>query len=328
MSVVLVVGASSGLGRATALQLLAEGYRVYGTSRTPERYGDLGFPLLRLDVRDAASVDACVKAVLQREGRIDVLVHAAGYEGPCAAVEETSEAQARALLETNFFGAVRTMKALLPVMREQGGGKIIVITSVAGPLVATPFFAFYPVGKAALDAFCAALRMEVMPLGIAVSVVRPGFFRTAIHRTMEPPAHPLPVYEARRHSFCRADRYAIRHGGDPRRVGEAVARIVRTPRPAFAYVVGQDARLMAIAKAVVPPALFERLLRSVLDGSPLPKEAVDDEAIAAALGWRRYFLANDALSTVAPARLGGLLIALGGAGLVVWRWLHHRRDGA
>ncbi len=322
MSVILVVGASSGLGKATALRLVAEGYTVYGTSRFPDRYPDLGFPLLQLDVRDGTSIAACLEEVMRREGRLDGLVNCAGYDGPCAAVEESSEAQGRALMETNFFGAVRLMQAVLPIMRAQGGGKIINVTSVAGPIVPAPFFAFYPASKAALDAFSEALRLELLPLGIDVSVVRPSFFRTPIYRTMEPPAHPLPTYAARRDSACRVDRYAIRHGDDPQKVGAVIAAIIRDPQPAFAYPVGHGARLMTAARRCLPAALFERLLRFVLDGPPLPDDAVDDETIAAALGWRRLFLVQKRVP-LSSLRLGGGLIVLGGMGFVLWRWLHH-----
>ncbi len=327
MSVVLVVGASSGLGKATALQLLAEGHRVYGTSRTPERYGDLGFPLLPLDVRSSESVAQAVETLLQREGRLDVLVNCAGYEGPCAAVEETSEAQGRALMETNFFGAVRLLRAVLPVMRKQGGGKIINITSIAGPQVPTPFFAFYAASKAALDAFSESLRLELLPLGITLSVVQPGFFRTAIHRTMEPPAHPLPIYRARRSSACRQDRYAIRHGGDPRAVGRLIARIVREPHPRFRYLAGNDAHLTAQMRRLLPASLFEGMLRLVLDGEPLPDGVEEDEAIAEALGWRRLFLAADALEVEGADRSRGLLWLLVGGLVAVWWFLRHRQGG-
>ncbi len=324
MSVALVVGASSGLGKASALRLVAEGYRVYGTSRAPERYGDLGFPLLRLDVRDEASVEQAVDEVIRREGRLDLLVHCAGYEGPCAAVEECSEEQVRALMETNFFGAVRTVRAVLPLMREQGGGRIIFITSVAGPQVPTPFFAFYAAGKSALDAFAESLRLELLPLGIFVSVVRPGFFRTPIHRTMEPPARPIPLYGVRRSSACRQDRYAIRHGGDPREVGTLVARIAREPRPAFAYPAGEDARLLSLARRWLPAPLFEAVLRHVLDGEPLPEGVERDEAIEAALGWRRYFLAADAVEKPSlPPGWGWLVLG----GLAALLWLLRRDQG-
>ncbi len=324
MSVVLVVGASSGLGKAAALQLLAEGHRVYGTSRTPERHGDLGFPLLPLDVRSSESVVRAVEMLLQREGRLDVLVNCAGYEGPCAAVEETSEAQGRALMETNFFGAVRLIRAVLPVMREQGSGKIITITSIAGPQVPTPFFAFYAASKAALDAFSESLRLELLPLGISVSVVQPGFFRTAIHRTMERPAHPLPLYQARRSSACRQDRYAIRHGGDPRAVGRLIARIVREPHPRFRYLAGKDARLTTALRRLLPAPHFERLLRLILDGEPLPDGVEEDEAIAEALGWRRLFLAADAAEGRLLSYGKGLMLIGGGVALA---WFLRRHQG-
>lgn len=167
--VVLVTGASSGIGRAAARMLAERGYVVLGTSRDPASVAALpGVELLPLDVRSDASVSACVKAVLQRAGRLDVLVNNAGYV-LSAAVEEASPDEALAQFETNFFGAVRMLRAVLPIMRRQGGGQIINISSVAG-LVPMPFWGYYSASKAALEALTEALRYEVKPFHIRVSL--------------------------------------------------------------------------------------------------------------------------------------------------------------
>ncbi|HET9990532.1 MAG TPA: SDR family NAD(P)-dependent oxidoreductase, partial [Kofleriaceae bacterium] len=153
--VALVTGASSGIGEAIAKRLAADGLRVFGTARVPK--GEL----VALDVTDDASVTACVAGVLAQTGRIDVLVNNAGYLF-AGGVEEATLEQARAQLETNFFGVVRMLKAVLPHMRERESGHIVTISSLAG-LVPVPFWAYYNASKFAVEGLCESLRHEVKP---------------------------------------------------------------------------------------------------------------------------------------------------------------------
>src|SRR2546422_6503660 len=170
---VLVTGASSGIGQATA-QLLAErGHRVFGTTRKPGAAQASGFTMVGLDVRSDDSVRGCVDQVLSQAGRLDVLVNNAGYT-LMGAAEETSVAEAKAQFETNFFGVVRMVNAVLPGMRAAGAGKIINISSLAGN-TAIPFSAFYSATKFALEGYSESLWYEVSPFGISVSLVEPGF---------------------------------------------------------------------------------------------------------------------------------------------------------
>jgi len=151
------------------------GLRVYGASRS---IAEQPYETLRLDVDDDASVRAAVGEVIEREGRVDILVNCAGYV-LAGAVEETSIDEARAQMETNFFGAVRTLQAVLPEMRRQRSGLIINIGSIAG-LIPMPFQAFYSASKSALTTVSEALAMEVAGLGIRIINIQPGDFRTAI----------------------------------------------------------------------------------------------------------------------------------------------------
>ena len=174
--VVLITGASSGFGKSAAALLADAGYRVCGTSRKPQGPIDGKVQMFAMDVDSNASVEACVGAVMGKEGRIDVLVNNAGT-ALTGGAEETSVEEVKAHFETNFFGPVRVTKAVLPSMRSQKSGRIINVSSVAAKLP-VPFEGYYAAGKAALLAYSEALRHEVKSLGISVSVIEPGFFRT------------------------------------------------------------------------------------------------------------------------------------------------------
>ncbi|MCY1013953.1 SDR family NAD(P)-dependent oxidoreductase [Nannocystis pusilla] len=178
-TVVLITGASSGFGEAAARLLAARGpCRVFGTSRRAAGHDTPGgVEMLPLDVRSDASVAACVDAVMQRAGRIDVLVNNAGYT-LAGAVEETAIDEAKAQFDTNFFGMARMVRAVLPVMRAQGGGRIVNVSSLAG-LVGVPFHAHYSASKFAVEGLSEGLRQEVRRFGIHVSLIEPGDFKTA-----------------------------------------------------------------------------------------------------------------------------------------------------
>ena len=174
--VALVTGASSGIGEATAGQLAAAGFRVFGGSRTAAAGRGTAVEHVVLDVRDDGSVRDGVGQILRTAGRIDVLVNNAGYL--CAgAVEEVSAAEAQAQFETNYFGVARMTAAVLPGMRERRAGHIITISSLTG-LAAVPFWGHYSASKFAVEGLMEALRHEVRPFGIGVALVEPGAIRT------------------------------------------------------------------------------------------------------------------------------------------------------
>ncbi|MGD1994460.1 MAG: SDR family oxidoreductase, partial [Anaerolineae bacterium] len=178
--VVLITGASSGIGKACADHLVQQGYRVFGTSRRapfPPQPAKPGEPvMIRLDVDDEASVGQVVGHLHQSVGHIDVVVNNAGF-GVAGAVEDTTLAEARAQMETNFFGVVRVCRAVLPRMRERGAGLIVNVSSLGG-VIALPFQAFYSASKFAVEGFTEALRMEVKPFGVQVVLIQPGDLST------------------------------------------------------------------------------------------------------------------------------------------------------
>src|SRR5437879_13186443 len=217
--VVLITGASSGFGRETARLLLGRGFKVYGTSRNPSaKPQESGVGMLALDVDSDDSVQGGVKELLDETGRLDILVNNAGYVLTGGA-EETSIAEAKAQLETDFFGPVRMTKAVLPTMRKQGAGQIINISSLAAVLP-VPFEGYYAAAKAALLAWSEALRHEVKSFGIKVSVIEPGFFRTKLGETRHTSEERITDYDQMRDRAVKALEEDIEKGGDPRTVAE------------------------------------------------------------------------------------------------------------
>jgi len=241
---VLVTGASSGIGQATAQLLTERGFNVYGTSRKPTG------KLILLDVRSDDSVRACV----ERVGTIDVLVNNAGYS-LMGSAEETSLDEAKAQLETNFFGVVRMVKAVLPAMRKARAGKIITIGSLAG-ITAIPFGAFYTASKFALEGYTEALWHELRPFGIHVSLIEPGFIATPIGESTQIAAAPLSAYDGVRQRATHALDQHVKHGISPEAVAKTVLRIIATRSPSLRYRVGTDAAWLPRLKGVLPWPLF------------------------------------------------------------------------
>lgn len=313
--VILVVGASSGIGQATATLLAAAGHHVFGTSRRPDPAQATGCTLLPLDIRSPESIRAAIEAVLVQAGRIDVLINCAGYLGPTAASEETAPERSRALFETNFFGAVTLTNAVLPVMRLQGGGRIIQVSSIGGVIGSVPFFSFYGASKHALEGYTEALAYEVRPFSIRVSLVEPGWCRTALAATMEPPDLPLAGYAAARQHVTAVNRFSIQHGCEPEQVAHVIQRIVNSPRPRLRYRVGLEAQLIWLGDRLLPAPVMAAIIRWMLLGGAAQTET-DARPVEQRLGLRRYFF--DSRAADQAARAGGLVIAAA-LGVFIWR---------
>ncbi len=301
--VVLITGASSGFGKITAELLAKTGYRVFGASRRPETAQVAGVTMLQLDVRDAESLQACVKTVKDQAGRLDVLINNAGYIGPAAASEEMDIAQLRAVFETNFFGMVQMTNAVLPIMREQGGGYIVNLSS-AGGIVASPFFAAYMASKHAVEGYTESLYYEVKPFNIHAVLIEPGFFKTNIQNTIQGPDHPLEAYADQRGAMRRCDHYCIDHGRDPWQVAMIISRILDDPAPRLRYPVGLDAQVMVTLKRWLPFRWFSHAVKWLtLDGGP---NADFDR------GLRRSVMDSQTADRMAP------FLAIGLAGALLW----------
>lgn len=253
--VALVTGASSGIGRAIAARLAGDGCLVFGTSRNPAKATALpGVTLLPLDVTDDASVSALVRTVLEQAGRIDVLVNNAGV-AVVGAVEEVPLSLAHQQFETNYFGVLRMIQAVLPAMRSQGAGHIINVGSVAGH-VAMPFAGQYTATKFALEGLSEALRHEVAAFGIKVALVEPGFFKTELIGVATAPSETLGAYDTARtrvHARIRAIEDAA---PPPAAVADLVLRLARNPDPPLRNLVGKE-KIFVLLKRLLPYSRFE-----------------------------------------------------------------------
>ena len=260
--VALVTGASSGIGEATARELVAAGFTVYGTSRKAVAGEQReGVTFLPLDVTDDASVAAAVGDVLARSGHIDVLVNNAGF-GVTGAAEESSVEQARALFETNVFGLMRVTRAVLPVMRAQGSGRIINVSSIVG-LIPVPFMALYASSKHAIEGYSESLDHEVREHGVRVLLVEPGFTKTAFDANLATADEPLPLYAQRRELLDEQLAIAVQAGDEPSLVGRAVVAAATDKRPKLRYPTGGLARRVSKARRYVPASIFDRQIRKL-----------------------------------------------------------------
>src|SRR5215204_3932805 len=258
--VALVTGASAGIGEAAARALVGAGFTVYGTSRKAAA-GEKreGVVLLPLDVTDDGSVTAVVREVLERSGRIDVLVNNAGV-GIAGAAEESSIEQARALFETNVFGSIRMTRAVLPHMREQGSGRIINVSSVLGFLPA-PFMALYAATKHAIEGYSESLDHEVRDHGVRVLLVEPAYTRTSFDANAVAVDEPLPLYARRRAAIDVLIADAVKAGDEPSLVAETIVAAVTDTRPKLRYPAGTLARRVSKLRRYAPPALFDKQIR-------------------------------------------------------------------
>lgn len=251
--VVLVTGASSGLGQAIAQRLVREGYTVFGTFQPSVPYHCAEYETLPLELTDQASIDGCVDTLLARAGRVDILINNAGCSA-LAASEETSPELVEKIFAINVLGTVHLINRVLPVMRRQRHGRIINITSVTG-CVGMSLFSAYSASKHALEGYTEALRMEVRRFGIHVSIVAPGHLDTPLVHNIFAPDRPLPEYAAHR-EHVRAQSYKLQ-GSAPQGVASLVLRVLRSESPRLRYAAGMDSQFMFWAKRWLPTALVE-----------------------------------------------------------------------
>jgi NAD(P)-dependent dehydrogenase (short-subunit alcohol dehydrogenase family) len=259
--VALVTGVSSGIGRATATMLSQRGLRVFGTMRRLIEADTVagGLDLVQLDVRNEESVRSCLRTVLERTGRIDALVNNAGYT-LIGALEETSIEEARGLFDTNFFGILRITQAVLPIMREQGCGRIANIGSVVGFLPA-PYQGIYAASKHALEGYSESLDHEVRQFGIRVSVIEPGFTRTNIAQNGQLAGQLLGAYTNDRNRVIAALQARIAKGEDAVRVASVVLEALTSASPRLRYPAGPEARFISRLRKFAPSKLFDKGLR-------------------------------------------------------------------
>ncbi len=256
--VALVTGASSGIGRATALHLAEQGWRVIGASRRDSTVQGR-IEGLKLDVSDPVAVSETMHDWLGETGRIDLLVNNAGF-ALVAGAEDSSEAQAKAIFETNVFGAMRVARAVLPRMRAQGSGRIINISSIVGFLPA-PFSTLYAASKHALEGWSESLDHEVRTLGIRSILLEPGFTASDISTNMPAADAMLQDYEEGREAVRAVFADALQSAPSADVVARAVLRAATLAKPRVRYTVGREAATLALLRRVMPSSVFERAFR-------------------------------------------------------------------
>jgi NAD(P)-dependent dehydrogenase (short-subunit alcohol dehydrogenase family) len=246
--VAVVTGGSSGIGRCTADALHRAGCAVYEFSR--HEMPSNGITHIKTDITDEAQAEAAVAEVVSREGRIDILVNNAGF-GISGAAEMTASADAHAQLELNLFGMDNITKAVIPVMREQGGGRIVCLSSIAG-ILPIPFQLWYSVSKAAINAYILALANEVRPFGISVCAVMPGDISTGFTAARKKNGDGETVYNGRiKRSVARMERDE-QNGMRPEAAGAYVAKIALKRGVKPLYAIGFAYKATACAAALLP----------------------------------------------------------------------------
>jgi short-subunit dehydrogenase len=258
--IVLVTGASSGIGKATAEHLAAAGYKVYGTSRRVGSAGQQPFEMLSLDVTNDQSVTDAVDEVMRREGRIDLLVNNAGFSLETAGAEESSIEQAQSIFNTNFFGILRMTCAVLPHMRKQQSGRIINIGSIVGFLPA-PYMALYCATKHAVEGYSQSLDHEVRTQGIRVIVIQPAGTSTQIDANALKADSKLEVYREGREITGKRLTAMIEKGDSPDDVAAVVLKAASAARPSLNYTVGSEARKLRLFSSFAPAGMVDAALR-------------------------------------------------------------------
>jgi short-subunit dehydrogenase len=259
---VLITGASCGIGLATAEYFHRQGWNVAASMREPTKAPILGehpgliYP--KLDVTDPKSIQSAVDEVLERWGRIDVLVNNAGY-GLIGPFEAADEMQVRRQFDVNVFGLMAVTRAVLPSMREAGGGALINLSSMAG-YSCFPYYSLYHASKWAVEGFSESLRYELEPFGIRVKLIEPGLVKTDFHDRSKDSVSVLSYEPHAGNSFARME-FFHRFGNSPENIAESIYRAATGNSSKFRYTLGWDARSLYALKYIAPDLLIRKLTR-------------------------------------------------------------------
>ncbi|NHV25891.1 oxidoreductase [Burkholderia sp. D-99] len=266
----LVTGASSGMGKEIAKQLIRDGFTVYVAARNLDKMHDLallGATPLRMDISRDEEIVAVIDRILADAGGIDVLVNNAGF-GLYGPVEEIDIDAARYQFEVNVFGLARLTQLLLPAMRDRGTGTIVNITSMGGKMY-TLLGAWYHATKHALEGWSDCLRLELAPFGIRVVIVEPGVIETGFGDVVDNGLHAQSdggAYGVLKRGVVKSmrDSYGKGRGSDPRVIARVVSRAVHAQRPRTRYVAGKYAKLMICLRARLGDRMFDRIIMSMM----------------------------------------------------------------
>lgn len=267
--VALITGASSGIGYATAVELKARGFIVYGAARRLERMKSLeklGITTIALDVTSEKSMVSCVENIAKQEGRIDVLVNSAGY-GSFGAIEDVPMEEAKRQLEINVFGLARMTQLVIPLMRKHRYGKIVNISSMGGRIW-VPFGGWYHATKFAVEGFSACLRLELKPFGIDVVVIEPGGVSSewgsiAADHLEQVSEHGHYAAASKKTAAAMRKVYSMKLTR-PETIAKCIAKAVMVKRPRTRYLLGAGAKPMVLMKNVLGDRLYDAILRAFM----------------------------------------------------------------
>ncbi|MFL2608995.1 MAG: SDR family NAD(P)-dependent oxidoreductase [Cryomorphaceae bacterium] len=259
--VIIITGASSGIGKSIGNYLTEKGYIVYGTSRKPEKYPKSEFTLVKSDINKKSDTQNLINHVISIEGKIDVLINNAGigYTGP---IEESRIEDIESLFSTNFFGPIEMIKNTLPLMRKNNSGLIINITSIAG-YIGLPFRGVFCASKSALEILTESLRAEIKDYGIKVVNVAPGDVKTdVISRRIDSFNDKNSIYFKKYYKTWKSMNKDVEEGGiDPLKISRLIFKIINKNNPKIHYVIGKPLQKFSIVlKKILPDLVFERIL--------------------------------------------------------------------
>jgi len=256
--VILITGASSGIGKASAEYLAQQGHTVFGTSRYPGSFPKPSdYTILQMDVTEIESIQTIVNQIFKAAGKIDVLINNAGF-GIAGAMENTSIGKAKEQFETNFFGMVRLIKSVLPIMRKQDSSLIINISSIGG-LIGLPYQSMYSASKFAVEGLTESLYKELHSSKINVTMVEPGYFNTRFteKREISKNANQSNAFKTTL-QIIENDEY---NGQDPIMIGKLINKIINKSNPRLRYTVGAfDQKLAVFLKRILPNRLFDWII--------------------------------------------------------------------
>lgn len=260
--VVVVTGGSSGIGKAICMYLHEKGYKVYGTSRYPEKYATtLPFSLVALDVLNETTIQTAMAEIIAKEGKIDVLINNAGI-GIMSAIEDATIDEVQEIFNTNVYGVLRTTRAVLPSMRARKSGLIINVSSIAG-YMGLPYRGIYSASKSAVHRITEALRHELKTYGVKATCVDPGDFATNINenRRVSKASRNESVYKKEIDRVEAMVNAEVSHSSDPKEVGILIDKIIQTSTPKVSYQAGKPLqKLSLLVKRLVPETLFEGII--------------------------------------------------------------------
>lgn len=258
--VVLITGGSSGIGKSIGEYLSKRNFKVYGTSRNPKKTETLPFSLIALDVTRQETIQSAISEIIEKESKIDVLINNAGI-GITGPIEETPDEEIKKAFDTNYFGPINVIKAVLPHMRSRGGGLIINITSIAG-YMGLPYRGIYSATKGALELTTEAFRMELKEFNIKMTNVAPGDFATniAAGRYHAPVLEGSPYQKSYKNTLELMNKH-VDEGQDPELMARAILKVIETKNPRGHYKVGEPLQKFSIAlKRILPDKVYEKML--------------------------------------------------------------------